>query len=118
MYEGHDRADNAADGERGVMTEKQRPNLRSLGKQDPSTGKRAEAAKPEQLQLQLPVLIDIPTLARRLGTSDRHVRRLVAEKRIPYLKVGHLVRFDVVEVAEWLQANRHRPSGPALASGQ
>ena len=99
------------------MTERQRPNLRSLGEQDASADRRTAPAKPEQLQLHLPLLIDIPTLARRLGTSDRHIRRLIAEKRVPYVKVGHLVRFDVVEVAEWLQANRHRPAGPAAAAG-
>jgi excisionase family DNA binding protein len=52
-------------------------------------------------------LIDIPTLARCLGTSIRHVRRLVAEKRIPYIKVGHLVRFDPGEIHDWLAAHRH-----------
>jgi excisionase family DNA binding protein len=52
-------------------------------------------------------LIDIPTLARYLGTSIRHIRRLVAEKRIPYIKVGHLVRFDPDEIHNWLAANRH-----------
>jgi hypothetical protein len=36
----------------------------------------------------------------------RHVRRLVAERRIPYLKWGHLVRFDPVEIAAWLDAAR------------
>ena len=25
----------------------------------------------------------------------------MAEKRIPYLKVGHLVRFDTQEIAQW-----------------
>ena len=34
----------------------------------------------------VPELIDIETLANRLGDSVRHVRRLVAERRIPYLK--------------------------------
>jgi excisionase family DNA binding protein len=43
---------------------------------------------------ELPELIDITTLADRLGDSVRHIRRLVAERRIPYLKVGRFVRFD------------------------
>jgi excisionase family DNA binding protein len=50
-------------------------------------------------------LIDIPTLAEWLGTSVRHVRRLVAEKRIPYIKVGYLIRFDPAEIQQWL--NEH-----------
>lgn len=51
----------------------------------------------------LPELIDIETLAARLGDSPRHIRRLVAERRIPYLKVGHFVRFDPIEVNAWLR---------------
>lgn len=50
----------------------------------------------------LPHLIDIPTLAEHLGVTIRHVRRLVGERRIPFRKVGHLVRFDPAEVADWL----------------
>jgi hypothetical protein len=33
-------------------------------------------------------LIDLPEVARRLGVNDRHVRRLVAERRIPFVKWG------------------------------
>ena len=51
-------------------------------------------------------LFDIECLATRLGTSVRQIRRLVLEKRIPYLKVGHLVRFDPDEIQRWLQENR------------
>lgn len=60
----------------------------------------------EDMPTEVPELIDIETLARRLGDSVRHVRRLVADKRIPYLKVGHFVRFDPAEIANWLHAQR------------
>jgi excisionase family DNA binding protein len=52
----------------------------------------------------VPPLIDIPTLAKRLAVPERHVRRLVAENRIPYLKWGHLVRFDPRQIEQWLMA--------------
>ncbi len=55
----------------------------------------------------VPELIDIETLAHLLGDSVRHVRRLVAERRVPYLKVGHFVRFDPAEIVEWLDNARH-----------
>ena len=42
----------------------------------------------------------------------RHVRRLVFERRIPYVKWGHLVRFDPADVAAWL-ADKRRPAQPA-----
>jgi excisionase family DNA binding protein len=41
-------------------------------------------------------------LAERLQITERHVRRLVAERRIPFVKVGRFVRFDPVAVAAWL----------------
>lgn len=54
-------------------------------------------------------LIGLPQVAERLGVNERHVRRLVAERRIPYLKWGHLLRFDPVEIERWLEAARVLP---------
>lgn len=51
-------------------------------------------------------LIDLPAVAQRLGVNERHVRRLVAERRIPYLKWGHLLRFDPAEIESWLETAR------------
>ena len=51
-------------------------------------------------------LLDIPTLAEILGTTPRHVRRLVAEHRIPFLKCGHFIRFDPLDIASWLASSR------------
>jgi excisionase family DNA binding protein len=51
-------------------------------------------------------LLDVPGLAVRLAVSERFVRRLVYERRIPYLKVGHFVRFDPADVDRMLLANR------------
>jgi len=51
-------------------------------------------------------LIDLPAVAERLGVNERHVRRLVAERRIPFLKWGHLLRFDPDEINAWLEAAR------------
>jgi excisionase family DNA binding protein len=54
----------------------------------------------------IPQLLTIDQLAERLGITVRHVRRLVAEKRVPYLKVGKLVRFDPDEIKQWLASRR------------
>ena len=51
-------------------------------------------------------LVDAGQLANRLGVSVRYVRRLVAERRIAYVKVGHLVRFEPDEVERWIDENR------------
>lgn len=57
-------------------------------------------------------LIDVSEVAQLLGVQVRHVRRLVHERRIPYVKWGHLVRFDPDDVAAWIDTNR-RPAGYA-----
>jgi excisionase family DNA binding protein len=54
----------------------------------------------------LPHLLTIDELAEHLGVTVRHVRRQIAERRLPYLKVGRLVRFDPDEIAGWLDHAR------------
>ncbi len=39
----------------------------------------------------------------------RHIRRLVHERRIPFIKWGHLLRFDPVAVMAWLEECRYEP---------
>ena len=55
-------------------------------------------------------LVSISDVANQLGVDVRHVRRLVHEKRIPYIKWGHLLRFDPVEIAAWIDSHRNHPS--------
>jgi excisionase family DNA binding protein len=59
------------------------------------------------------VLVDIDDVAHWLGTSSRHVRRLVAEKRVPYVKVGHFVRFDPKDIALWIEDQKVAPEESA-----
>jgi excisionase family DNA binding protein len=47
-------------------------------------------------------LIDIAGLAQRLGVSERFVRRLVEERRIPFFKIGSHVRFHLDDVEQWI----------------
>lgn len=54
-------------------------------------------------------LMTLPEVAERLGVNERHVRRLVAERRIPFVKWGHLLRFDPVELEAWVEAARIAP---------
>lgn len=51
-------------------------------------------------------LLDILSVAEWLATSVRHVRRLVSEKRIPYVKVGHLIRFEHEDVQRWIKMHK------------
>lgn len=65
----------------------------------------------------LPRLLTIGEVAEYLGVTERHIRRLVAERRIPFVKWGHLLRFDPAEIAAWIDAAR-RPAGAAGETGQ
>ena len=56
-------------------------------------------------------LLDVKEVAVRLGVSVRHVRRLVFERRIPFIKWGRLLRFDPVDIDRWLEQHRRGP-GP------
>jgi excisionase family DNA binding protein len=73
-------------------------------------------------------LLSVEEAAERLGTSVRFVRRLVAERRIAYVKVGRHVRLDPADVEAFIAASRvqvrpsmlaalpHRRSSPRRAS--
>lgn len=56
-------------------------------------------------------LLSIAEVADALGVDVRHVRRLVHERRIPYIKWGHLLRFDPADIAAWVDGYRRHPSG-------
>lgn len=62
-------------------------------------------------------LLDLTEVAELLCTSQRHIRRLVAERRIPFVKVGRFVRFAPADISVWISehriaANRTRGSEP------
>ena len=58
-------------------------------------------------------LLNITELADFLGVNTRHVRRLIAERRIPFIKWGHLLRFDLDEIAVWIDGWRQDGAKPA-----
>lgn len=61
--------------------------------------------------------IDIPALAKMLSVGERYIRRLVQERRIPFLKVGHYIRFDLREILEWLDGFRRPQLRPGRLPG-
>ena len=54
-------------------------------------------------------LLTADEVASRLRATPRFVRRLVAERRIEYVKVGRLVRFEPRAVADYIERNRVVP---------
>jgi excisionase family DNA binding protein len=65
---------------------------------------REERRHPEQAGL-----LDYEGAAERLGTSARHVRKLVEERKIGSVKVGALVRLEPEAIASYIEARR-RPA--------
>lgn len=55
---------------------------------------------------QLPRLLSIGTLADHLDVTERFVRRLVEDNRVPYLKIGKFVRFHPDDINEWIAETR------------
>jgi excisionase family DNA binding protein len=54
----------------------------------------------------LDTLLTVEQAADRLGTSTRFVRRLVAERRIAYHKVGRHVRIAEADLINYVAAGR------------
>jgi excisionase family DNA binding protein len=52
------------------------------------------------------VLVDINTLAQYLRVSKNTIYSWVNQRRIPYHKVGSLLRFDINEIDEWLKVHK------------
>jgi excisionase family DNA binding protein len=64
------------------------------------------AQRPTEMPSLLPELVDIQTVARALGISMRQVRRFVADGQMPFVRVGHLIRFDPNELKGWIDVRR------------
>jgi excisionase family DNA binding protein len=51
-------------------------------------------------------LLTVQEAADQLGTSVRFVRRLIAERRIAYVRVGRHIRIAEADLASFLAAGR------------
>ena len=56
--------------------------------------------------LVLPRLLTLPEVAALLRVSHKSVRRLVAYRRIPCLRVGRQLRFLPSDLLRWVSARR------------
>jgi len=54
-------------------------------------------------------LLTLSEAAAILGTSERFPRRLVAERRIEFVRVGRHVRISEAALAAFIEAGRVRP---------
>ena len=49
-----------------------------------------------------PALISITELAKRLGVSINTLYSWVNQRKIPYVKMGRLLRFDLNDIEKWV----------------
>jgi excisionase family DNA binding protein len=54
----------------------------------------------------LDTLLTVEQAAERLGTSERFVRRLIAERRITYVKLGRHVRIAETDLINFVATRR------------
>ena len=61
-------------------------------------------------------LLSVDEAAARLGTSPRFIRRLIAERRIAFTKLGRHVRIDTTDLDAFVAAGRVEPRHPQQVS--
>jgi excisionase family DNA binding protein len=66
----------------------------------------------------LDLLLTVAQVAELLGTTDRFPRRLIAERRIRFVRVGRHVRIPESALAEFLAAGTVHPLSAALVIGK
>jgi excisionase family DNA binding protein len=54
-------------------------------------------------------LLTVEAAAERMSTSVRFVRRLIAERRIEFVKIGRHVRISEATLAEFIESGRIEP---------
>jgi len=54
-------------------------------------------------------LLSVEAAAERLGTKPRFIRRLIAERRIEFVRVGRHVRISESSLAEFIEAGKVPP---------
>jgi excisionase family DNA binding protein len=56
--------------------------------------------------------LTVDQVAERLGTTPRFPRRLIAERRIAFVKIGHHVRIPESALAAYIEAHTVQPIRP------
>jgi len=51
-------------------------------------------------------LLDTSGVAEILGVSTRTVKRLVAARKLPHVRIGRMVRFLPADVFRWVEARK------------
>ncbi len=61
-------------------------------------------------------LIDVGGLAEYVGLSTHTIYTMVSQRRIPYVKVGRLTKFDLQAIDAWINQHSVKPSKVVIES--
>jgi excisionase family DNA binding protein len=61
-------------------------------------------------------LLNVDQAAAHLGTSSRFIRRLIAERRISFVKLGKHVRLDTADLDAFVAAGRVAATGTSTGT--
>lgn len=56
------------------------------------------------------ILINIQELASLLDVKESWIRSRIFRNEIPYIKLGHLIRFDPIEIKKWIELKKFEDS--------
>ena len=59
-------------------------------------------------------LIAIKEAAQYIGISIHTLYKMVSQRKVPYTKVGRLVKFDVEQLNKWIKQNSVMPMPPRI----
>lgn len=90
------------------MTQDERPVRRTSARTESSEGNAVNSS----------TLLDVDQAAHRLGVTVRWMRRAVAQRRIPFVKIGHYVRFVPEELDAFIERNRVEQAAFGAASSR
>ena len=62
-------------------------------------------------------LIAIQEAAEYTGLSPHTLYTMVSQRRVPFVKVGRLVKFDVELLDKWIKQNTVMPMPPYVSAG-
>jgi excisionase family DNA binding protein len=59
-------------------------------------------------------LLTIKDVVKILNVKESWLRSAVFQKTIPFLKIGHLIRFQMIDLEIWINQNRYESKQEAL----
>jgi excisionase family DNA binding protein len=76
---------------------------------DAKLSQRADSTRPGEWVSESGKLYTVAQAAERLNTSVRFVRRLIADRRIAFVRLGRHVRLAEEDIAAFIEAGRVEP---------